>query len=133
MVVPKLDEQLPRQAARAPSSSSPTTLPERFGERAGEDVAFRVLVKEAKHKVLPELTDEWVDEASEFDTVDELRADIRKRLEIVSKVQAQMAVARQGARSGRRPRRRSTRPRRSSTRRWSGASKTSRTASGARA
>ena len=63
-----------------------------------------MLVKEAKHKVLPELTDEWVDEASEFDTVDELRADIRKRLEIVQKLQAQMADARQGARSGRRPR-----------------------------
>ena len=49
-------------------------------------------MKEAKHKVLPELTDEWVDEASEFDTVDELRADIRKRLEVVQKLQAQMAA-----------------------------------------
>ena len=49
-------------------------------------------MKEAKQKVLPELTDEWVDEASEFDTVDELRADIRKRLEMMQKLQAQMAV-----------------------------------------
>ena len=54
--------------------------------------ALPVLVKEAKHKVLPDLTDEWVDEASEFDTVDELRADIRKRLEVVQKLQAQMAA-----------------------------------------
>ena len=45
-----------------------------------------------KHKVLPELTDEWVDEASEFDTVDELRADIRKRLEMMQKLQARMAT-----------------------------------------
>jgi trigger factor len=41
---------------------------------------------------LPELTDEWVDEASEFDTVEELRADIRKRLETVQKLQARMAT-----------------------------------------
>ena len=50
----------PRQASPATSSSSTTTLPERFGERAGDEVAFQVLVKEAKRKVLPELTDEWV-------------------------------------------------------------------------
>ncbi|HET7031925.1 MAG TPA: hypothetical protein VFJ48_02290, partial [Casimicrobiaceae bacterium] len=49
-------------------------------------------VKEAKTKVLPDITDEWASEASEFDTVDELRADIRKRLELMQKLQAQMAV-----------------------------------------
>ena len=49
-------------------------------------------MKDAKQKVLPDLTDEWVDEASEFDTVDELRADIRNRLELMQKLQAQMAV-----------------------------------------
>ena len=49
-------------------------------------------MKEAKHKVLPELTDEWVDEASEFDTVDELRADLRQRLETVQRLQARMAT-----------------------------------------
>ena len=32
------------------------TLPERFGERAGDEVSFQVLVKEAKRKVLPEPT-----------------------------------------------------------------------------
>ncbi len=42
--------------------------------------------------MLPELTDEWVDEASEFDTVDELRADIRKRLEMMQRLQARMAT-----------------------------------------
>ena len=49
-------------------------------------------MKEAKQKVLPELTDEWVDEASEFETVDELRADIRKRVETMQRLQAQMAL-----------------------------------------
>ena len=46
------------------------TLPERFGELAGQEVAFKVLVKDAKRKVLPELTDEWVSEVTEFDTLD---------------------------------------------------------------
>jgi trigger factor len=68
------------------------TLPERFGERAGEEVSFQVLVKETKRKVLPDVTDEWASEASEFDTVDELRADIRRRLELVNRVQSQMAA-----------------------------------------
>jgi trigger factor len=51
-----------------------------------------VLVKETKRKVLPDVTDEWASEASEFETVDELRADIRRRLELVNRVQAQMAA-----------------------------------------
>ena len=42
--------------------------------------------------MLPELTDEWVTEASEFETVDELRADIRKRVETMQRLQAQMAL-----------------------------------------
>jgi len=91
MVVPELDQQLHGTRPGAILEFS-ATLPERFGERAGEEATFRVLVKEAKHKVLPELNDEWVDEASEFDTVDELRADIRKRLDVVQKLQAQMAA-----------------------------------------
>src|SRR5436190_4296846 len=91
MVVPELDSQLHGTRPGAILEFS-ATLPERFGDRAGEEASFRVLVKEAKHKVLPELNDEWVDEASEFDTVDELRADIRKRLEVVQKLQAQMAA-----------------------------------------
>ena len=37
-------------------------------------VSLKVLVKDVKEKVLPEVTDEWASEASEFDTVDELRA-----------------------------------------------------------
>jgi trigger factor len=91
MLVPKLDEEL---AGKRPGDilKFNDTLPERFGDRAGEDVAFQVLVKESKRKVLPEVTDEWASEVSEFDTVDELRADISKRLELVNTVQAQVAA-----------------------------------------
>jgi trigger factor len=68
------------------------TLPERFGERAGEEVAFQVLVKGAKSKVLPEADDEWASEVSEFDTIAELREDARSRLDLYAKVQAQLLV-----------------------------------------
>ena len=79
-------------SARAPSSSSTRRCPSASASAPATRSTFQVLVKEAKQKVLPELTDEWVDEASEFDTVDELRADIRTRLEMMQKLQAQMAV-----------------------------------------
>jgi trigger factor len=55
-------------------------LPQGFGERAGEPVTFKVLVKEVKEKRLPELTDEWVADVSEFDTADQLRDDLRRRV-----------------------------------------------------
>jgi trigger factor len=67
-------------------------LPERFGERAGDEVSFQVLVKDAKRKVLPEVTDEWATEVSEFDTAEALRGDIAARLDVYAKVQAQLAV-----------------------------------------
>ena len=91
MVVPELDEQL-RGTRPGAILEFTATLPERFGDTAGQDATFRVIVKEAKHKVLPALTDEWVDEASEFDTVDELRADILRRLEMMQRLQARMAT-----------------------------------------
>jgi trigger factor len=47
---------------------------------AGEDAVFTVEVKEVREKVLPELDDDFASEASEFDNLDELRADIGKRL-----------------------------------------------------
>jgi len=56
-----------------------------------ENVAFRVLVKEVKVKKLPEATDEWAAESSEFDTVAELRADIQSRIGRVKLMQSQMA------------------------------------------
>jgi len=50
------------------------------------------LVKETKELVLPEVTDEWAQEASEFETADELRADIRTRIEGLKKMQANLAI-----------------------------------------
>jgi trigger factor len=59
--------------------------------REGE-VDFRVLVKAVKEKVLPEVTDDWASEVSEFDTVAELRADLVSRITGVRRANAQMAL-----------------------------------------
>jgi trigger factor len=55
-------------------------LPEGFGDRAGDEVTFRVKVNEVKERILPVLDDEWVDENTEFETVDELTTELRDRL-----------------------------------------------------
>jgi trigger factor len=47
---------------------------------AGKEAVFTVEVKEVREKILPELDDDFASEASEFDTLEELRADIRERL-----------------------------------------------------
>jgi trigger factor len=47
---------------------------------AGKEAVFTVEVKEVREKILPSLDDDFASEASEFDTLDELRDDIRSRL-----------------------------------------------------
>jgi trigger factor len=94
IVVPELDGEL---HGKRPGDivKFDAVLPERFGDQAGDDASFQVLVKETKRKVLPDVTDEWVSEVSEFDTVDALRDDVTKRLDIYARVQAQLAVREQ--------------------------------------
>lgn len=58
----------------------------------GEDaLAFSVLVKDVKEKRLPEPTDEWVTENSEFETLEQLRADITERLAQMRLIEARFA------------------------------------------
>jgi trigger factor len=47
---------------------------------AGKDAVFAVSVKEVREKVLPDLDDDFASDASEFDTLEDLRADIRAKL-----------------------------------------------------
>ena len=42
---------------------------------------FVVTIKEVKRNELPELNDEFASEVSDFDTLDEYKADIRKKLQ----------------------------------------------------
>jgi trigger factor len=85
-VVPELDDQL--RGAKVGDIFTFDSSPEALGQK----VSFRVLVKDVKELVLPEVTDEWASEASEFDTAEELRADIAERLRQRHVVQAQMAL-----------------------------------------
>ena len=59
------------------------TFPENYGreELNNKKAKFDVLVKEIKVKELPEIDDEFAKEASEFDTLAELKADITKKME----------------------------------------------------
>jgi trigger factor len=50
------------------------------GDRAGEEAQISAAVNAVKEKQLPELDDEFAQLASEFDTIEELRADLRERL-----------------------------------------------------
>ncbi|MCI8836622.1 MAG: trigger factor [Hungatella sp.] len=58
------------------------TFPEEYHakELAGKPAVFKVTVKEIKVKELPELNDEFAEEVSDFDTLDEYKADIRAKL-----------------------------------------------------
>ncbi len=57
-----------------------------------EPLSFVVTVKEVKEAVLPDLDDEWAKEASEFETVEELRADLFERMSSMRVAQAKMAL-----------------------------------------
>jgi trigger factor len=51
------------------------------GDLAGQDVEVNVTVSAVKEQDLPEVDDDFAQTASEFDTVEELRDDVRTRLE----------------------------------------------------
>lgn len=50
-------------------------------ELAGKPAKFVVTIKEIKRNELPELNDEFASEVSDFDTLEEYKADIRKKLQ----------------------------------------------------
>lgn len=58
------------------------TFPEDYhaDDLAGKEAVFKCKVHEIKTKELPELDDEFAAEVSEFDTMDEYRADVKKKL-----------------------------------------------------
>ena len=58
------------------------TFPSDYMEKtlAGADVTFDVKINEIQEKQLPELDDEFVKDVSEFDTLDELKEDIKKSI-----------------------------------------------------
>jgi trigger factor len=66
------------------------TLPETYpGEYSGKEISFQVLVKEIRQKNVPPADDEFAKTASEFDTLDELKADLRTKIEEVKRVSSE--------------------------------------------
>ena len=80
-LVPGFEEQL-RGARAGAEREVKVTFPEDYREEslAGRDAVFAVSVKEVKEKRLPELDDDFAVEAGGFDTLEELRDEIRSRL-----------------------------------------------------
>ena len=57
-------------------------FPEDYGaeDLAGKDTVFKIKIEELKVKELPELDDEFVKDVSEFNTVDEYKADVKAKI-----------------------------------------------------
>ncbi|HEX2032088.1 MAG TPA: trigger factor [Actinomycetota bacterium] len=90
-LVPELDRELEGKR-RGDILKLNATLPERFGDRAGQELSFSVIVKDVKAKRLPPLDDDFARTASEFDSLEELRNDIREKVRTLKGVQADAAV-----------------------------------------
>lgn len=57
------------------------TFPEEYEESlAGKDAVFKCTIHEIKAKELPELDDDFAQDVSEFDTLDEYKADLKKQI-----------------------------------------------------
>jgi trigger factor len=85
-IVPEVDEHL---RGTRPGEILRFSAPHPQGETP---LDFTILVKEVKERVLPALDDEWANEASEFETLAELRADIATRLGRVKRGTAKLAL-----------------------------------------
>ncbi|MEX0797191.1 MAG: trigger factor [Acidimicrobiia bacterium] len=79
MFIEGIDEQVTGKSA-GDEVTFDGKLPEGFGDLAGAEVSFKIVVQEVKERILPDLTDEWVEENTEFKTVEELTNELRERL-----------------------------------------------------
>lgn len=70
------------------------TFPEEYQvkELAGAPAVFKIKLKSISKKVMPELDDDMVKDSTEFDTVDEYKADVKKKLEEVNEKHADSEV-----------------------------------------
>ena len=90
-LVPELDTELEGKR-KGEILKFNAVLPEGFGARAGQEVTFQVLLKEVKAKKLPQADDEFARTASEFDSIQELRDDVRTRLRALKEVEARATI-----------------------------------------
>ena len=89
-LIPGFEEELVGVKA-GEEKSFDVTFPEDYHaeELAGQAAVFTVTVKEIKEKVVPELDDAFAADVSEFETIDELRGDVRERLQAAAEAGAQ--------------------------------------------
>jgi len=83
-LLPGLDEVLVGMSAGEDATFTTQLV---GGDFAGQDAHVSVTVRSVKDKQLPEIDDEFAQLASEFDTLEELRGDLRERLTKVKKVE----------------------------------------------
>ncbi|HET6447962.1 MAG TPA: trigger factor [Conexibacter sp.] len=80
-LIPGFEEQL-LGASAGDERTIDVTFPDDYGAAhlAGKPAQFAISVKEIRERVLPELNDELAADAAGFDTLDELREDVRRRI-----------------------------------------------------
>jgi len=88
--IPGFEEQLVG-ANKGDEVEVKVTFPEEYHseELAGKEAELHVKINEIKFKELPQLDDEFAKDVSEFETLDELKDDIRKKLEETAKDKAE--------------------------------------------
>ena len=90
MFIPGFEEQLIGVSANEEKDIN-VTFPEDYQAEhlAGQPVVFKCKVHEIKEEELPEVDDEFVKYISEFDTLDEYKADVRANLEKTASARAE--------------------------------------------
>ncbi|MBO7404771.1 MAG: trigger factor [Clostridia bacterium] len=80
--IPGFEEQVAGHSA-GDSFDVNVTFPEEYHaeELAGKDAVFKVKLNAVKHTELPDLDDEFAKDVSEFDTLDEYKADLEAKLQ----------------------------------------------------
>jgi trigger factor len=90
--IPGFEEQVEGMKA-GEEKDIDVTFPEDYQaeDLAGKPVVFHVKVNEVKFKELPAMDDDFAQDVSEFDTIDALKADIRKKAEEQAKADSDRA------------------------------------------
>lgn len=91
--IPGFEDQLVGHAAGEEFDIN-VKFPEEYqaSELAGKDATFKIKLHEVKYKELPDLDDDFAKDVSEYDTLDELKASIRKGMEENNDRQADQQV-----------------------------------------
>lgn len=90
--IPGFEEQIVGHLA-GDAFNVPVTFPEDYHaeELAGKDAVFAVELREVQVKEVPELNDDFAQDVSEYDTMEEYRASVKKDLEDQAKERAERA------------------------------------------